>query len=184
MTTEITAHTTAAHPFLDLDADTAPEASRPALRDAARRFGAVPSPLARLAASPLVLASVDSFFGTWARTSLRPLEREAVVMTVARINGCAWCIAMHCGLLKGMGADDALIAALRDGTAIADPTLAAIARFTEEVMEQRGAVDDDGIAGFTAAGFTAAQALEVVLGVAIFTLTTYGNRLTRAPLPG
>jgi AhpD family alkylhydroperoxidase len=174
----------ATHPFLDLDAETAPEASRPALRDAARHFGAVPSPLARMAVSPVTLAATDTFFGVWAQTSFTPLEREVVVMTVARINGCHWCIAMHTGLLRGMKADDGLIAALRDGGAIADPRLASLARFTQDVMAQRGEVDDDGIARFIGAGYGAAQALEVVVGVAVFTLTTYANRLTRAPLPG
>ena len=170
--------------FVDLDTQTAPEASRPALAAAVRHFGHIPSPLARMAASPVVLSAVDATFALWARVSLSPLEREVVVMTVARINGCAWCLRMHTGLLQGMGADAALIAALGTGGAIADPRLAAMARFTETAMERRGAVDDAGMADFLASGFTAAQALEVVLGIAVFTLTTYANRLTRAPLDG
>ena len=38
--------------FPDLDADTAPEASRAALVRAARQFGRIPSLLARMPASP------------------------------------------------------------------------------------------------------------------------------------
>ena len=170
--------------FPDLDVETAPEASRPALRDAVQRFGAIPSPLARIAASPLVLSSLDVLFDLWARTSLSPLEREVVVMTVARINGCAWCARMHVGILHAMKADPALVSALRTGAPIQDERLAALAAFTEAVMATRGEVDDAGGAAFAAAGYTAAQALEVVLGVGVFTLTTYANRLTRAPLPG
>jgi AhpD family alkylhydroperoxidase len=168
--------------FPDLDLDSAPEASRPLLAAHARR-GAIPSPLARMAASPLVLSSVDTLFGLWGRTSLTALEREAVVMTVARINACHWCIAMHSGLLQSLGAGPALIAALRDGAATGDARLDAAAAFTAEVMAERGAASDEALARFTAAGYTPAQALEVVLGVAVFTLTTYANRLTRAPLP-
>jgi AhpD family alkylhydroperoxidase len=170
--------------FPDLDLDSAPAASRPLLAPHARRPGGIPSPLARMAASPLVLSSVDTLFGLWARTSLSALEREAVVMTVARVNDCHWCIAMHTGILGQLGAAPATIAALRDGGDTGDVRLDAAARFTAAVMAQRGAVSDDALAAFTAAGYTAAQALEVVLGVAVFTLTTYGNRLTRAPLPG
>jgi len=170
--------------FPDLDIETAPEASRPALAAAARHFGRIPSPLARMAASPLVLSAVDATFALWARTSLAPLEREVVVMTVARRNGCEWCLAMHTALLHGLSADAALIAALRTGDDLADARLAALARFTAAAMTERGAVDDAGMRDFLAAGFTTAQALEVVLGVAVFTLTTYANRLTRAPLDG
>jgi AhpD family alkylhydroperoxidase len=170
--------------FPDLDLDTAPAASRPLLAPHARRAGGIPSPLARMAASPLVLSSVDTLFGLWGRTSLTPLEREAVVMTVARINDCHWCIAMHTGLLGQLGAAPAVIAALRDGVDTGEPRLDAAASFTAAVMAERGAASDAALAAFTGAGYTAAQALEVVLGVAVFTLTTYANRLTRAPLPG
>ncbi|NCL75950.1 hypothetical protein [Rhodococcus sp. YH1] len=41
---------------------------------------------------------------------------------------------------------------------------------------------DDRWAEFTAAGFTARNALEVVLGVGTFTLSTLANRLTAAEL--
>ena len=37
-------------------------------------------------------------------------------------------------------------------------------------------------AGFLAAGFTARHALEAVLGVATYTLSTFANRLVRAPV--
>jgi AhpD family alkylhydroperoxidase len=170
--------------FPDLDLDTAPEASRPALAAHARRLGTIPSPLARMAASPLVLGAVDTLFGLWARTSLTALEREAVVMAVARVNECHWCLAMHTGILGQLGTAPAVIAALRDGADTGDARLDAAGHFTAAVMAERGAASDEALAAFTAAGYTAAQALEVVLGVAVFTLTTYANRLTRAPLPG
>jgi len=43
-------------------------------------------------------------------------------------------------------------------------------------------VPDADLATFTAAGFTTRQALEVVLGIGAYTLSTFANRLTRAPL--
>ena len=45
-----------------------------------------------------------------------------------------------------------------------------------------GDVSDAAWQQFLAAGFERAAALEVVLGVAAYTLTTFANRLTQAPL--
>ena len=41
---------------------------------------------------------------------------------------------------------------------------------------------DDGLRVFLAHGYTAQNALEVVLGVATYTLSTLANRLTGAPV--
>ncbi len=50
------------------------------------------------------------------------------------------------------------------------------------MLASRGDVPDDERAAFEAAGFTARHALEVVLGVATYTLSTFANRLVRAPV--
>ena len=39
-----------------------------------------------------------------------------------------------------------------------------------------------GLSTFLSHGFTRQQALDVVLGVGLYTLSTYANRLTQAPL--
>ena len=52
----------------------------------------------------------------------------------------------------------------------------------DDVVAARGDVPDDERAAFAAAGFGPAHALDVVLGVATYTLSTYANRLVRAPV--
>lgn len=47
-------------------------------------------------------------------------------------------------------------------------------------MDSAGGVSDEQLAAFADAGFTSRQALDVVLGVGAYTLSTYANRLTRA----
>jgi len=46
----------------------------------------------------------------------------------------------------------------------------------------KGEVGDAALEAFLTHGFTREQALDVVLGVGLYTLSTYANRLTRATL--
>jgi hypothetical protein len=50
------------------------------------------------------------------------------------------------------------------------------------VIERRGDVAPEVWARFLASGYTRAQALEVVLDVAVYTLSTVANRLVEAPI--
>ncbi len=163
-------------------ASDAPERSRAIRAGAARRFGYLPSPLALHASSPAVLEAFGQLVARFERCSLGATEREVVTMTIAADNGCDYCVAMHTRTLGAMQADPALVAALRDDRPLADARLATLRVFTRAVMAGRGAVPDAAREAFFAAGFTAENALDVVLGVATYTLSTYANRLTDAPL--
>jgi alkylhydroperoxidase family enzyme len=87
---------------------------------------------------------------------------------------------MHTALLAAQGADDATIAALRDGTPLADPRLDAIRVFTLRVLDTAGDVGDAALREFIAHGYTAENALDVVLGIGTFTMSTLANRQTGA----
>ena len=57
-------------------------------------------------------------------------------------------------------------------------------RFTEDMVETRGWVSEEGVDEFLRAGFTQAQVLEVVLGVAFKTMSNFTNHLVGTPLDG
>ncbi len=158
----------------------APEPSRALMHAVQQKNGFLPDAVARLAESPHVLATLLQHFKAFEATSLSPLEREVVTMCVARAHDCHLCLAMHSALLSARGAPPALLQALRTGAPLEDPRLEALAAFTREVLAKAGAVGQETRARFCAVGFTSAQALEVVLGVAVYTLSTYANRLTGA----
>jgi alkylhydroperoxidase family enzyme len=50
------------------------------------------------------------------------------------------------------------------------------------LIERTGDVSDDAWRQFLAAGFDRTAALEIAMGVATYTLTTFANRLTQAPV--
>jgi AhpD family alkylhydroperoxidase len=160
--------------------DSAPAASRQLMESTVEHLGHLPPAVALLAESPEML---DGFLQASARfeaSTLDPLAREVVVMTIATRNGCRVCVAMHTGRLRELDAGTELITALRAGEAPADPRLAALRHFTLRVLATTGEVPDDEVAEFLAAGYTRRNALEVVLGIGTYTMSTLANRLVRA----
>ncbi|TDV55234.1 carboxymuconolactone decarboxylase family protein [Actinophytocola oryzae] len=168
--------------YVDHTTETAPEAARRTLVATEKRFGYLPAAVARLAEAPLLLDGFLKLTAMFEATSLDPLARETVVMTMATRNGCHLCVAMHTAKLRGLDADPALVAALREDKPLPDERLQALRDFTHAVIDTAGDVLDTALEAFEAAGFTRRQALEVVLGIGTYTMSTFANRLTRAPL--
>jgi len=166
--------------FVEHTLESAPPASRPAMESTAQRLGRVPPAVARLATSPHLLDGFLKLSAAFRRTTLDPLARETVVMAVAVRNDCHICIAMHTAELRTLGADEELIVALGEGRSLADERLEAVRTFTLEVLRTSGAVGDDELRAFLGHGFTAQNALEVVMGIGTYTMSTLANRLTRA----
>jgi AhpD family alkylhydroperoxidase len=169
-------------PFPDLTPETAPPESRRAMAATAKHLGHLPSALARMAASPQLMDGFLKSSGLFESSTLDPLARETLVMTMATRNGCHICIAMHSAALTRLGADAGLIAELREGRPASDPRLSALQVFIHEVLETAGAVTDEQLAAFFARGYTARNALEVVLGIGAYTMSTLANRMTRSPV--
>ena len=82
-------------PFPSFDETNAPEPARAVLLGAKQKFGAIPKPLTAYASSPLFLRQALTGLDAFERTSLAPLEREVVAMTMGRVNGCGFCVDMH-----------------------------------------------------------------------------------------
>ncbi|MFD8481713.1 carboxymuconolactone decarboxylase family protein [Kitasatospora sp. NPDC059673] len=172
---------TAQH-FPDLTPETAPPAARRPLEQITRKLGYLPSAAARLAHSPQLLDGFLKLTALFDATELDPLVRETVVLTIATRNGCHLCVAMHTAKLTHLDADPALIAALRAQQPLPDPRLEAVRRFVHSALDHTGAVPEPELAAFLAHGFTRRNALEIVLGIGAYTLSTFANRLTDAPI--
>jgi AhpD family alkylhydroperoxidase len=168
--------------FQDYDANNAPARSRPALAAAKHAFGFVPGALARWAASPALVEGFELVRKMFERSTLSHLEQEVVVLVVAYEHECELCMALHSALLTRERVPPELLSALRAGHALTEPRLDALATYTRRVLATRGKVEESDLSRFLQAGFTQEQALEVVLGAAATTLSSYANRLTRAPL--
>jgi AhpD family alkylhydroperoxidase len=167
--------------FVEHTVGSAPAGSRHALERVERHLGYIPSAAARLAESPQLLDGFQRLSGIFEQSTLDSIAREVVIMTVAVRNDCHVCGALHSRKLDELGADPELTAALREQRALADPRLEAVRSFTLDVLATAGAVDDARLTAFLSHGYTRRNALEVVLGIGTYTLSTFANRLVRAP---
>jgi AhpD family alkylhydroperoxidase len=168
--------------FVQHTVESAPQASRRFMTATADRLGYLPGAIALLAESPHLLEGFLKLSALFETTSLAQVEREVLIMTMATHNGCHLCVAMHTGKLTHLDADPDLIAALRDGQPLADPHLEALRVFVLDVLATRGAPADVSLRAFLDSGYTSRNALEVVLGIGTYTLSTFANRLTNAPV--
>ncbi|MCZ7440312.1 carboxymuconolactone decarboxylase family protein [Micromonospora sp. WMMC241] len=168
--------------FTAYDPETAPAAARPVMAGVHRKLGHLPAAVGLMAGSPELLKGFLAANAAFEATDLDPVAREVVVLTVATRNGCHLCVAMHTATLTRHGAAPALIDALRAGEMLPVPRLEALRRFTVAVLDQRGAVGEPELDAFLAAGWQPRHALDVVLGVGTYTISTFANRLTAAPL--
>ncbi len=164
--------------FPRFDETSAPADAREALASSKRAFGVLPEPLTRYAGSPLMLQAALSGLHAFEQSSLAPLEREVLAMTMGRQHDCKLCLGLHRRLLHAQKAPAALVSALEAGTPLPDARLESLRSFVLALLEHHGDVPKACWTSFREAGYSHAQALDVTLGVSVYTLTTFANRLT------
>ncbi|WP_371680775.1 carboxymuconolactone decarboxylase family protein [Streptomyces sp. NBC_01276] len=124
--------------------------------------------VALLKVSPHTLDGFLKLSEIFESTTLDPHSRETVILTVAARNQCHLCVDMHEAKLTALGPAP-------------DPErLLAVREFTLQVLASSGAVSDEDLGRFQESGYTRQNALEVVLGIGTYTVSTFANRLTRA----
>lgn len=160
--------------------NTAPEASAAILGKIKERYGFIPNLAAYVAESPAVLGAVLNLVGAYDNVSLTPQEQQIVMLTASALNGCGYCRTVHTGLGRMANIDEATLKATIALEPLTDPKLNALRDFTRKVVDERGWVKDGDVQVFLAAGYTKAQVFEVVMGVALKTLTNYCNHIADA----
>ena len=169
-------------PFPDHTIESAPAAARRSMASTEQHLGYLPAATARMAASPQLLDGFGRLNALFESSTLDPLAREVLVMTIATRNRCHVCVAMHTARLTALGTDPDVIAGLRTGAPLADGRLDAIRVFTLRILDTAGDVGDEALQVFLTSGYTSQNALEVVLGIGTYTMYTLANRLTGAPV--
>lgn len=165
--------------------ESAPESLKENLTNVKKTNGGyIPNLIGLLANSPTALETYQTVGAINRRTSLTATEREAVQITAAVTNGCAFCVAGHTAIsIKQVKIPEDVLEALRKGTPIdSDPKLNTLVQFTLAVINNKGKVGDQALDEFFAAGYTQENALDVVLGVSLATLCNYANNLINTPI--
>jgi uncharacterized peroxidase-related enzyme len=162
--------------------DQTPVATRPLLDAVKNQLGVVPNLMSVLGNSPAALGGYLALSGTLAKGALGVRTGERIALAVAEINACDYCLAAHTYLGKNVAKlDDGEIAANRNGGSN-DPKAAAAVRFAAAIARERGHVSDAAVRAVKDAGYDDAEVMEIVVHVALNTLTNYVNEVAQTEI--
>jgi uncharacterized peroxidase-related enzyme len=157
--------------------EASPAGSQPLLQAVHKQLGSVPNLFRVVGNSPAALEGYLGLNGSLAKGKLDAKTRERIALAVAGINDCGYCLAAHTYLGKNLAKlDDAEIAANRSGTSN-DAKADAAVRFAAKVVLARGHVSTSDLDAVRAGGYGDAEIVEIVLHVALNTLTNYVNEV-------
>lgn len=162
--------------------ETAPEGSRSSLQELKKGIGVLPNLAAAMSESPELLRGFLSIREIFYGGTFTPGEIQVLALTNAFENGCQYCMSLHSTFALREGVSSETVQALRAGDAPKEATLAGLSDFSRQLVRARGRVREEDLRSFHAAGYSKAQALEVVLGVAVSVLPNFAHHLTGCPV--
>lgn len=169
--------------FAPLTVATAPEASGPLLEKVQKSLGFIPNLMAIFANNPTVLEGYLALGAVFDKGSFTPRERQIILLAVSVENDCEYCAATHSQIAKALLRTPAeVIAAIRNDAAVPDTKLNALVNLVRELVRERGHAKEKTIETFLAAGYKKEQVMELLLGIALKTISNYLDHISPTPL--
>jgi len=162
--------------------ESAPEAAKPILEGAQKGLGFVPNLYAGLAEAPAVLETYTKLGDLTAKTSFDATEQQTIFMTINRYHECTYCMAAHTTLSQMQKVPADVIDAIRNDTDIADEKLAALSALSLDLVVNRGWPTAAVLDKFYSVGYTKANLLELLVFIAMKTISNYGNHILETPV--
>jgi uncharacterized peroxidase-related enzyme len=162
--------------------EASPTASQPLLHAVEKQLGVVPNLFRLVGNSPAALQGYLGLNGALAKGTLEAPTRERIALAVAEINRCGYCLSAHSYLGRNLAKlSEAEISANRGGGST-DAKANAAVHFAVELVNARGHVSEAEVQAVKQAGYTDAQVIEIVLHVALNTLTNYVNEMAKTEI--
>ena len=159
--------------------DTVAPEGRDTLETVQGRYGFVPNLYGKLAEAPAAAKAYLELSGIFGETSFTETERQVILLAVSALNGCDYCVAAHSTIAQMGKVPQDIIDAIRDDQPLADARLQKLREFAVNVVENRGWVAENDVNEFIEEGFTTQNVIEVILGVALKTLSNFTNHIVR-----
>ena len=159
--------------------EASPTASRPMLEAVKKQLGSAPNLFRTLGISSAALEGYLGLSGALGKGELDLRTRNRLAMVVAESNGCTYCLSAHTYLglnLAKLSAEE--LSANRDARS-SDARAEAALVFARRVVEARGHVSEADVREVKAAGYSDAAVVEIVMHVALNTLTNYLNEVAK-----
>ncbi len=112
------------------------------------------------------------------KTSLSGKEKEIVNLVTSQINGCRYCQSAHTAIGKMHGFNDEQVLEIRSGAASFNEKFDALAKFTADVVANRGRASEASKEAFFAAGYTETSLVDVVVLIGDKIISNYTHNLT------
>lgn len=160
-----------------IDIQSAPAASIALLEGVKAQLGSVPNMFRLISNSPAALEGFLGLNGALAKGVLDAATRERIALAVAELNGCNYCLAAHSYLGSNVAklADDEILNNRRGSSN--DQQADVAVKFAVEIVKTRGMVSEGTLELVRKSGYSDAQMVEIVVHVALNTLTNYVNRV-------
>jgi uncharacterized peroxidase-related enzyme len=167
-----------------VSADAADIEAKAVLDKALAQVGFIPNMYARMANQPALLDTyLHGYAAFRSRSGFTAPEQEVVLLAISRENGCEYCVAAHSFMADHKsGVPLAVTDAIRDGATVPDPKLKALAGFTRVMVAKRGLPQRSDVEVFLAAGYEERHILDILLALAVKTISNYANHLFHTPL--
>jgi len=166
-------------PLVDPAEAPAPVAATFALVE--QNYGFLPNLYRVFAHAPVSLEAYLAVSEIFQRGTLSATERNVVLLTTSRANECRYCVAVHSTVADMQKDAPSIPDAIREDRPLGDERLEALRRLTVALVEGRGHADAE-VQSFVSAGYRPEQVLEVLVGIAMKTLSNYTNHLAETPL--
>ena len=164
--------------------ETAQGRTKEVLEAGKKSAGSIPNMYAGMANSPALLDNYLHGYNLFrAESGVTPAEQELVFLSIARVNACTYCVAAHSFIAAVVSKTPAqAVQAVRDDTPVEDPKLAALDKFTQTMVSSRGKPTPSELAAFVHAGYTEKNVLEIILAIAVKTISNYSNHVFHTPV--
>lgn len=108
-------------------------------------------------------------------------ETEAIALSVAQVNECAYCLAAHTAVGGNHGFNKDEMIAIRNGE-VQDTKLKALTELTKAITKSKGYPDQELINNFFDAGYSKAALAELIVLVGLNTITNYTNHIAKTEI--
>ena len=145
------------------------EANEPT-KEIFKKLVLVPNVLCLMANSDSVIDAFANHHANLSRYKLTERYRDMISLAVSQFNNCSYCIALHSArtVEGGILTKEECIEARRMKSP--DPKADAILKFTNEVLEKRGDINDDTLLLIKRQGFDDQEIVEAIAVISFITL--------------
>lgn len=159
-----------------LSPDQAPALSQELFSAIKNKIGVLPNLYATIGNSGPALKATLAIGDILGSGEFTDTEREVIALAVAQTNDCDYCLAAHTAIGQSLGLSQDETVNIRAGQA-SDEKQRVLASLASAITSTRGYPGQDKIDSFFEAGYTQAALAELIVLVALNTITNYTNHI-------